>query len=99
MATRTGQTLAAARLEGGARAGVESALMLARMRSWVIAALLLAAVPSAAAGTPKVTTRVDAADGMAQPGLDAGFSGRCPKLAPHPVGAQVYTNDGEGRLA
>jgi hypothetical protein len=70
-----------------------------RIRGWLIAILALAALcaPVAHAATKKVATKVLSGGGQADAGKDAGFSQRCPKAFPHPVGTEF--NGGSDNLA
>src|SRR3954462_14289792 len=64
--------------------------MLTRMRCWTLVALVLAALCPAVASAArrKVATKVLSDAGQIAPGKDGGFSQRCPKAFPHPVGTE-----------
>jgi hypothetical protein len=64
--------------------------MVARLPRWGLAALVLAALcPAvASAASKKVATKVLTSAGDVAPGKDSGFTERCPKRFPHPVGTE-----------
>jgi hypothetical protein len=63
----------------------------------LLVALLLAGLCAVdAEGATRVATKEHLDVGVVQPGKDDGFSHRCPKAAPHPVGTEFYATSGEG---
>ena len=64
--------------------------MLPRLWCCAVAALVLATLSPglAPAASKKVATKVLSDGGEVAPGADAGFSQRCPKAYPHPVGTE-----------